>query len=162
MIQQDQRSRSLRYSLLATRVGSALAAADSGLHLTDRDKSAIESARTFLLSALHGRELTQGTTVVNEQALDASEAYGEAIDASLELLRQGVLLPEGKDAIVLLINRFAQALDQLRQNEKASEDTLTMMRSFFGALRKMTLEVGDVMERVSVEEAKSLRATKAS
>ncbi len=149
MIQQELLPRSLRYCLLATKVGAILDNYQEPISLTPREKSTLEAAKEFILSAVEGRRATQALEI-SEKALEASGAYGEAIEATAQLIRQGVKIPKEVDRV---FKDLVSTLDALQQTGDAPKDNIALARDFFRVLREITLVHGaGMIEQVTLWE----------
>lgn len=148
MIHRELLPRALSYNLLATRVGAILETFGP-IGLTDRDSKILEEAKSFLESALEGRRATQAMEVT-EKALAASDAYGEAIEATAQLLNQGAQVPKEVEG---LFRAFIEALDHLLARQPVPKERLGLLRQFFAGLREATLlQVSPNIEEITLSE----------
>lgn len=150
MIQQEQvLPRSLRYCLLATKVGTILDHYAEPMKLSSREQAALEAAKGFLLSAAEGRRATQALEI-SEKALEAADAYGEAMQATVHLVSKGAKIPKELDQV---FRDLASALEDLASTGRAPQDRLKLARDFFRVLRGIAIgEASGPIERVTVWE----------
>ena len=82
MIREDVTPRFLNYAMMATRVAAILETPVSQMRPSKRDSASLEDAKNFLKIAVDGRRVPEAGEVT-ERAIEASEAYGEAIGATI-------------------------------------------------------------------------------
>jgi hypothetical protein len=149
MIDRELLPRALSYNLLATRIAAVLETPGGPIRLNERSRRTLEEARTFLAAALEGRRATHAMEV-SEDALAASDAYGEAIQATEQLLHQGVQVPKEVEDLFV---EFIGILDDLLAGRAVSGEKLELLRRFFLGLREAALpQISAPVEGVSLPE----------
>jgi len=150
MIQQEQvLPRSLRYCLLATKVGTILDNYVEPMQLSTRERVSLEAAKSFLQSAAEGRRATQALEI-SERALEAADAYGEAMQATIRLVNDGANLPKELDKV---FKDLALVMESLASTGAAPKDRVRLARDFFRELRGVTLgQASGPIEKVTVWE----------
>ena len=106
----------------------------------------LQAGYDFIESALKGR-VAASAVQFSDKAIEASDAYGDAIDATLQLQHEGVDIAD----IHALFSRIASTLHALTTCKELDARELELVRKFFDVLHEVTLaDAAGSMERVSI------------
>jgi hypothetical protein len=126
-------SESLRMAVLADEVASSLRHISERKSLEDHDRRVIGMAEKALAEMSRGRDATKNMQV--EESLDASLAYGQAIQA-IQLKPDRFASFESFETLVASLN------GQLKEIEAARKFDVEDLYEFFTAIRELAMTGG--------------------